>query len=502
MTVLEALRFGGADGGEETLVARGRFEAGAPDWAYLPVEVPGGVRELAVRCEYERPAPPHGVAGNALDLGVFDPRGHGLGDAAGFRGWSGGARDGFVISRAEATPGYLPGPVHQGTWHVLLGPYTVAPQGLDWTVEVTLRYGDPDPGFVPRPAPERARGRGRAWYRGDAHLHTVHSDGQRAPGAVVAAAHAAGLDFIVSTEHNTSSASGIWGLHAVPDLLLIDGEEVTTRNGHLLALGLPAGAWIDWRYRAADGVIGRFLHWIRGLGALAVAAHPYCPFLGCAWRFGYAGLDAVEVWNGPWTLDDEAALATWDGLLAAAGEGSWPVAVGGSDAHREPEVVGLPRNLVLADDLERAAILEGIRAGRLWIAESAAVEVSFGASAGGRSAGIGERLAVEPGEAVSVRLEARGAGGCVVRLCTDLGTVLEAPLGGEDWQVVSWTTTAAASAYVRVEVRRPGTAPTAAGAMVALTNPVFLGYRGSSPRANACRLSRARRCRGQPRSAV
>ena len=480
VVTLEGLRFGGGvGGGEETLEARGRFEVGAPDWVHLPVEVPAGVRELAVSYDYDRPPPPRGLPGNALDIGIFDPGGHGLGDAAGFRGWSGGARAGFVISRGGATPGYLPGPVHPGTWHLLLGPYTVAPQGLEWTVRVTLRYGEPGPELVPHPALARAGGRGRAWYRGDAHVHTVHSDGQRRPEEVVAAARAAGLDFIVSTEHNTSSASAVWGRHAGAgsDLLVVDGEEVTTRNGHLLALGLPPGGWIDWRYRAADGVIGRFLRQIRTLGALAVAAHPYCPFLGCAWKFGYAGLDAVEVWNGPWTLDDEAALATWDGLLAAVGEGAWPVALGGSDAHREPDVVGLPQNVVLADDLERGAILEGMRSGRLWIAESAAVDVSFAASADGPSAGIGERLAVEPGTRASVRLEARGAEGCVARLCTDLGTVLEAPLGGDGRAVVTWTTTPRASAYVRAEVRRPGPAPTAAGAMVALTNPIFLGRR-------------------------
>jgi hypothetical protein len=475
---VEPLRFaGGREGAEETRVARGRFEPGAPDWVYLPVEVPAGVRELSVAYDYDRPAPPQGMPGNALDIGIFDPGGHALGDVAGFRGWSGGARDGFVIGPAGATPGYLPGPIHQGIWRVLLGPYTVAPQGLEWTVRVTLRYGEPGPAFLPRAAPDRARGRGPAWYRGDAHLHTVHSDGQRLPEEVLAAARAAGLDFIVSTEHNTSSASVVWGGHlgAGSDLLVIDGEEVTTRNGHLLVLGLPAGAWLDWRYRAADGAIGRILRQARGLGALPVAAHPYCPFPGCAWKFGYDGLDAVEVWNGPWTLDDEAALATWDGIVAARGQGGWPVAVGGSDAHREPEVVGLPRNVVLADDLERGAILEGMRAGHVWLAESGALDLSFRASADGRSAGIGERLAVEPGASVSLRLEVAGAGGCVARLCTDLGTVGEAPVGGDDRAVVTWTTTARASSHVRAEVRRPGPAPTTAGSMVALTNPIFLG---------------------------
>ena len=67
------------------------------------------------------------------------------------------------------------------------------------------------------------------------------------------------MDFIVSTEHNTSSAGGVWGHHAVDDLLIIDGEEITTKSGHYTALGLPPGTWIDWRYRAVDGVIPRFL---------------------------------------------------------------------------------------------------------------------------------------------------------------------------------------------------------------------------------------------------
>ena len=63
--------------------------------------------------------------------------------------------------------------------------------------------------------------------------------------ARAAGARRSGLDFIVSTEHNTSSAAGIWGHHARDDLLIIDGEEVTTRNGHYTALGLPPGTWIE-----------------------------------------------------------------------------------------------------------------------------------------------------------------------------------------------------------------------------------------------------------------
>jgi hypothetical protein len=477
---VEPLRFAAAAEGEETKVARGRFQPGAPDWVYLPVEVPAGVRELAVRYAYDRPAPPPGVPGNALDIGLFDGNGGERGDA-GFRGWSGGARDGFTVGRSQATPGYLPGPLDPGRWRVVLGPYTVAPQGMSWTVEVTLRHGEAGPGVAADPAPWRAGGRGLAWYRGDMHLHTIHSDGRRTPEELVVEARAAGLDFIVSTEHNTPSASLVWGRHAGPDLLVVDGEEVTTRNGHYLAVGLPAGSWIDWRYRAADGALPRFLDQIHQAGGLAVAAHPCLPCLGCSWKFGYDGVDAVEVWHGPWTADDEAAVALWDAMLVEhARDGRWLPAVADSDAHREADAVGLPHNVVLAADLERRSILGGVRSGRLWMAESAAVDLSLAASGGGRSAGIGERLEVAGGQQVTVRLQARGVPGHLVRFRTDQGQVLETRLPGDGAGVVAWTTTPRASAYVRAEIRRPRPTPTTPDTMVALTNPVFLG-RGPRP---------------------
>ena len=154
---------------------RGTIRPGGPDWVYLPVEVPDGVAELAVRYRYDRPATPPGVPGNALDIGVFDERGTGWSSgepgSAGFRGWSGGARDAFTLGPSGATPGYLPGPVNRGTWQVVLGPYTVASQGLDWEVEVRLRHGPAGPachcggaggsGLAAAPHARRARHRRR-----------------------------------------------------------------------------------------------------------------------------------------------------------------------------------------------------------------------------------------------------------------------------------------------------------------------------------------------------
>ncbi|SEG33255.1 hypothetical protein SAMN05216223_104397 [Actinacidiphila yanglinensis] len=469
-----------APGTEVTRTLTGHLPTGVADFVYLPLDVPQGVRQISVSYTYDRPAVAAGTLGNACDIGIFDQRGTDVG-GDGFRGWSGGARTDFSISAEQATPGYLPGPVGAGTWHVALGPYTVAPQGLDYSVTVTLTFGDRGTTPPPDYPPEQVRGRGRGWYRGDCHLHTVHSDGKRTLEQLAALARAAKLDFINSSDHNTTSAHPLLGPLAGDDLLILTGEEVTTRNGHYLAIGLDGGEWIDWRYRARDDAFDRFARQIRRAGGIVVPAHPYGNSLASQWKFGYDNVDAIEVWNGPWTPDDEASLLTWDNLLTSAarrGDGHWLPAMGNSDAHRDPDVVGLPQTVVLADGLDRHALQTGIRAGNSWIAENADVRLSFSAAGPrGEHAGIGERLPVALDADVTVRLEVGGVpADCVVRLLTDEGQVVGQALPASG--AVEWTTTASLACYVRAEVRHPaadGGASGLPGPAVALTNPIWLG---------------------------
>src|ERR1700728_4522425 len=91
----------------------------ATPWHYLPVEVPAGAAALRVTLSYPR------GAGAVLDVGCFGPDG--------FRGWSGGARDSFVLSEAGATPGYLAGPVTPGLWQVVIGLHLVPADGLPFS---------------------------------------------------------------------------------------------------------------------------------------------------------------------------------------------------------------------------------------------------------------------------------------------------------------------------------------------------------------------------------
>ena len=469
-----------ADGRTRTTTYSGTFTGvGTPDWHYLPVEVPAGVREIEVSYAYEKADTGLGFSANVIDIGIFDPSGHDLGDAAGFRGWSGGARDSFRISATRATPGYLAGPITPGTWHVALGPFAVVPPGVDYEVTVTLHLGRPGRRFRPDPPPRRVPGTGPGWYRGDCHLHTVHSDGRHTQASLVALAQAAGLDFLGSTEHNTSSAHLTWGRHVPDGFLVIPGEEVTTRAGHWLALGLPPGTWIDWRFRPEDDQLATSTERVRGVGGIAVAAHPFAPGPGSTWGFEptYSDLDVVEVWNGPWTLDDEGTVARWHAQLVA---GTYVPIMGNSDSHHEDQAVGLPQTVVRASTLSTPAVVAGIRGGHSWIAESSAVDLTFEASLGEATASCGDVLAAGPTDLVDVRLSVGSAPGCLAQVIGPAGPLAGLPTdsGGAAEVVVQ---VPGATPFVRAEVRRLDGAPVLNPlegvpglAMVALTNPIRL----------------------------
>ncbi len=79
-----------------------------------------------------------------------------------------------------------------------------------------------------------------------------------------------------------------------------------------------------------------------------VAAHPSVPLPGCAWEFGYRDVDAMEVWNGLWNVDDELSLRIWQQLLR---QGRRITAVGGSDSHASSQPVGRPQTVVYAQGL-------------------------------------------------------------------------------------------------------------------------------------------------------
>ncbi|GAB3840127.1 hypothetical protein GCM10029963_08190 [Micromonospora andamanensis] len=317
-------------------------------------------------------------------------------------------------------------------------------------------------------------GRGPGWYRGDVHLHTVLSaGGELSPGQLAAAAREIGLHFVATTEHNTSVGHGDWSRYAGDDLLVILGQEVTTHTGHWLALGVEPGHQVEWRYGVRDDAIEHRLAQVRASGGLCVAAHPYAPYESGTLAYPYRCFDAVEVWNGqwrsdlPWNADNEAALAEWGRNLGHdIHQGRWWPAVGNSDAHLAGQL-GTPHTVVHAEELSVDAVLAGLRAGRSWIAGSAAVDLVLTAATGGRAVGVGERLD-SGGEPIEVRVRVAGVPSGTVSLHTERGTVLRERLPGDGAGTIRWRTTARDGGFVRAEVRHPDRQ------MAALTNPVIL----------------------------
>src|SRR5699024_9582404 len=174
---------------------------------------------------------------------------------AGWRGWSGGARDHFVIAAGTATPGYLPGPLEPGLWHVQLGLHQLPLEPVDIHVEVLTPATTPVPA-EPNPPPAAATPRASArdlpapaglrWYAGDFHAHSTHSDGDQSLSELATLATGNGLDFLAVTEHNTiSHLPHLPRVGARHDITLLPGQEATTPTGHANAIGHIG--WVDFR---------------------------------------------------------------------------------------------------------------------------------------------------------------------------------------------------------------------------------------------------------------
>ena len=81
-----------------------------------------------------------------------------------------------------------------------------------------------------------AGGAEAAWYKGDLHCHSTHSDGDSSVADVIRSAEERGLDFFVITDHD-GSMRGVPTHWHDPDyrserMILLYGVEWTTTMGH------------------------------------------------------------------------------------------------------------------------------------------------------------------------------------------------------------------------------------------------------------------------------
>lgn len=427
---------------------------------YVPIEVPEGVTEIKVKEGYSNPGK------NVLNMGIFSAEGHSLGNAAGFKGWSGGAKKEFFINEAEASTGYVAGKIKKGKWNILIYPSTIIKTGIDWTLTITLVSGIYAKPFKIEPANAKVNNRA-GWYRGDLHMHTLHSDGKRTQQELVDEAAAKHLDYIISTEHNTNSANLQWGKYNKKELLVINGEEVTTTAyGHWNAIGLKPQTWIEWRYAPQDNLIKRYTEQVHHDGGLCIINHPfYTPTQTNGFAFEPVLFDGIEVWNGNWDPLDELDLKWWDDLLKS---GKRMLAIGASDTHvisGSPNNLGTPQTVVYANSLSQQGIMAGLRQGKAYITSIPDLKLNLYAECGGKTAGIGDELKVTDTKPVKVTLDMPAINGATLFLIGSKGVIYsaEATATAYHWQLDIKDTS-----YLRLEVRDKNRQ------MLAISNPIWI----------------------------
>jgi len=267
---------------------------------------------------------------------------------------------------------------------VVVGKAKIVDPPAHYVVDITLRT---QATLTPRARatfPGLALSTGPRWYKGDLHVHSRESgDAVATMDEIVALARQRGLDFVVLSDHNTVAQHALQAAHqsTVTDVLLMRGAEVTTYQGHGNAVG--ASVYVDHRMGLDGRSVTALLSDVAAAGGLFVVNHPELDLgnacIGCAWRHvdtPWNLVAAMEIHTGPYepvaSLFTPLVLQRWEELHAA---GHRITAVGGSDDHKAgvdvgnyQSPLGSPTTRVFATELSEAAIMEGLRAGRVTVA--------------------------------------------------------------------------------------------------------------------------------------
>ena len=465
------------------LVLRGTVTyADRQTYLELPFTVGKDVTRLSVEFSYtERDKHTN------LDLGVFDTER--------FRGWSGGNKSFFTISETDATPSYLPGVIVPGKWKLILGVPNIE-EGIRSDYEAKIYFShlnDPLEGSTFSQKPLRE---GAAWYRGDLHMHNAHSDGscksqsgEKVPCPLYKTVEDAAnrkLDFIAITDHNTMSQyNDMRELQPYFDkLLLMPGREVTTFQGHANVFGTTA--FIDFRLTSPHvPTVNKLLDQVQEVHGIISLNHPGSPSgaacMGCGWTApdtDFTRINAIEAINGGSLDGPRSGIPFWQDKL---NKGFRLTAIGGSDNHDAdygPSIrsaVGHPTTVVYAPKLTEEAILNGIRAGHVFIDIEGTQDrtLEFSANAGTTTASMGDSLASPTGQQVRFTIRMLGLENAHLEIIRDgdLTTLVDASPIKTTEEMRSFDYVSDGKRHwLRVNIR------SAEGSLLILGNPIYLNF--------------------------
>ncbi|MGA2768130.1 MAG: PHP-associated domain-containing protein [Candidatus Bathyarchaeia archaeon] len=159
----------------------------------------------------------------------------------------------------------------------------------------------------------------------DMHVHTCYSvDSLITPEELVFYAKKRGLDGVAITDHDR--LDGALKIAAETDFLIIPGIEISSSDGHVVALNVTER--VSGKLSASETV-----NRIHDAGGIAVACHPIGLFKGSLGKHTNSSFDAVEVIN---SSAIPFSYAVKQSMKIASRLGKPRLA--GSDAHYGPEI--------------------------------------------------------------------------------------------------------------------------------------------------------------------
>jgi hypothetical protein len=195
---------------------------------------------------------------------------------------------------------------------------------------------------------------------GDFHVHASPGDGALSPWMLRQEAARAGLDVIAVTNHNQSFtgrlASRISEMRDGP--MMLAGEEITNPEYHMIAVGIERT--VNGAQLSAVDAIAK----VHAQGGVAIAAHPSSGFHGYDDAATVALLDGAEAMHSD-VHRDQAFRTELEAFFGRARRVNPDIAaIGSSDFHAMPPVIGRCRTYLFVRERTKAGVLDAIRSGR------------------------------------------------------------------------------------------------------------------------------------------
>lgn len=374
------------------------------------------------------------------------------------------------------------------------------------------------PGRKPVVFDQRVLSEGERWYKGELHAVSTYGGGKETVAELIQRAEQAGLDFLAIADLNTMAACSDPAYHSDKVVLIPAMAWGSRENGIALIYGpgtIPEPA--DSPELAQAECIR-----VQSQGGIFSIAHPCLP--AAPWKWDIDFVNAVQVWYGPWRATEPLRLASLPEELKNRSNGKLvrSVAAAAAVADKTPQVaanakskdlgisandqstlfwdyetvrgsvcsviagtgtsdpkvpMGQPVTWVKAPNKSLPAIMQGLRVGRTFVANSpTGVQMDFRADVlndGKVDVGMGGAIPLRVN--VGFYMLVTGAAGCKVELLRNGHAIMLKIVEGDTFSASLTETTDFRAVYRLRVIRQPESGAKGYGPVevMALSSPIY-----------------------------